>query len=88
MVAAKAHFKRNIQSFVPKQLRAKLRHQRRDMFNAPSEEEARGARSLYSKSFWEDILQAMNCLKNGFDEASVVYGLGVHQKSRCVPLIL
>ncbi|MEE0986217.1 MAG: transposase [Succinivibrionaceae bacterium] len=39
-----------------------------------------GARILYLKSSWEAILQAMNCLDNGFDEVCVVYGLPKHHR--------
>ena len=87
--ACQAHFERNILSSVSDKHRIHLRHQLRDMFNAPSEEEARRRKDLITQNHsGKTFEKAMNYLENGFDEACVVYGLPVHQKSRCAPLTL
>ena len=76
-----AHFERNILSSVSDKHRIHLRQQLKDMFNAPSEEEAIRRKDLIIENHsGKTFEKAMKCLENGFDEVCVVYGLPEHHR--------
>lgn len=70
-----AHFTRNITDAAPKRLRAGLRSELVEMFNAATIAEARRRRDEIIADYAEAAPRAMACLDEGFDDAMTVMEL-------------
>lgn len=77
-----AHFARNVAEGAPKRLRAGLRAELTEMFNAPTIEAARRRRDEIAADYARDAPKAVERLDAGFDDAMTVMELP-EQMRRC-----
>lgn len=67
------HVQRNVVAKAPRRLHKRLAAEAGDVFQAPSKKEARERLEAFKAKWGKELPEAVTCLKNGFEAATVFY---------------